>query len=304
LAGAQKLNLLPGISEMTRKDRLWTHVNRMQKRYGEEFGFMPQSFVLPKEFPVFRRVYEAERDTIWIVKPSNSCCGRGIFLLEDLEQLSEISKSARPEEAIVSRYVDPYLIQGLKFDLRVYVLITSVLPLRAFVYREGLVRFASQSYSNAKESRNDTYMHLTNVTLQKKAESYVENRSPKADDVGHKWSISALNRHLSASGVDTEELWDKIVSVIVKSLISVEKVLASRTAELGVQGHCFQLLGFDILLDKDLQPRLLEVNGAPALSTDSPLDLKLKGELLPETFNLVGISPCAFPAASADSAPP
>ena len=56
MAGAQKLNLLPGISEMTRKDRLWTHVNRMQKRYGEEFGFMPQSFVLPKEFPVFRRV--------------------------------------------------------------------------------------------------------------------------------------------------------------------------------------------------------------------------------------------------------
>ena len=56
------------------------------------------------------------------VKPSNSSRGRGIFLLQDLEQLP------KDQEVVVSRYIDPYLIQGLKFDLRVYVLVTSVSP--------------------------------------------------------------------------------------------------------------------------------------------------------------------------------
>ena len=54
------------------------------------------------------------------VKPSNSSRGRGIFLLQDLEQLP------KDQEVVVSRYIDPYLIQGLKFDLRLYVLITCI----------------------------------------------------------------------------------------------------------------------------------------------------------------------------------
>ena len=53
--------------------------------------------------------------------------------------------------------------------------------------------------------------------------------------------------------------------------------------------NCFELLGFDILLDSDLKPWLLEVNLSPSLATDSPLDLNIKSTLLCDTFNLVGL---------------
>jgi len=43
------------------------------------------------------------------------------------------------------------------------------------------------------------------------------------------------------------------------------------------RNNCFDLLGFDILIDSNLKPWLLEVNLSPSLNTDSPLDLKIKG---------------------------
>lgn len=57
------------------------------------------------------------------------------------------------------------------------------------------------------------------------------------------------------------------------------------------RNNCFQLFGFDILIDSNLKPWLLEVNLAPSLNGDSPLDLKIKGGLLSDIFTLIGVVP-------------
>ena len=80
---------------------------------------------------------------MWIVKPSCSSQGKGIFMVDD------ISEVPLNESLVISRYIDnPLLINGLKFDLRLYVLVTSFDPLKIYVYNEGLVRFASEPYNN------------------------------------------------------------------------------------------------------------------------------------------------------------
>ncbi|OLP94172.1 Tubulin polyglutamylase TTLL5 [Symbiodinium microadriaticum] len=172
-----------------------------------------------------------------------------------------------------------------------YVLVTSYEPLRAYIYREGLVRFASKPYSKDPKHLTDAYRHLTNYSINKGSSSFVENSEVQADNVGHKWSISALNKHLRCIGVDAELMWTRIMDAIVKSLLSVEPVIGARTKATANYSHnCFELYGFDVLVDQDLKPWLLEVNLSPSMQADSPLDWQIKSSLLSDSFNLVGIN--------------
>jgi tubulin polyglutamylase TTLL5 len=50
---------------------------------------------------------------------------------------------------------------------------------------------------------------------------------------------------------------------------------------------CFELLGFDILLDSDMEPWLMEVNLSPSLATESPLDLKIMSNLFIDRINIM-----------------
>ena len=69
---------------------------------------------------------------------------------------------------VVQKYIkNPALIQGHKYDFRIYVLVTSVIHLTIFLYEDGLVRLASEKYSDGK-NLNDMYSHLTNYSLNKK----------------------------------------------------------------------------------------------------------------------------------------
>jgi len=53
---------------------------------------------------------------------------------------------------------------------------------------------------------------------------------------------------------------------------------------------CFEILGYDIMLDSNFVPYLLEINHTPSFSTDSPLDLKIKSSLIRDTLILMNIS--------------
>lgn len=76
---------------------------------------------------------------------------------------------------MVSRYVhNPLLINSHKFDLRIYVLVTSFEPLRVYIYKEGLTRFASEPYSSHKFHK---FSHLTNYSINKKNENFIANET-------------------------------------------------------------------------------------------------------------------------------
>ena len=91
-------------------------------------------------------------------------------------------------------------------------------------------------------------------------------------------------------GVDYDKIFKKIEDIILKTIISGESIINNAT-EMFVpySNNCFELLGFDVLIDDALEPWLLEVNLSPSLNCDSPLDHKIKANMLTDLFNLAGM---------------
>lgn len=280
----QRINHFPNSYEITRKDRMCINLMSMQRKHGlSHYGFFPETYIIPNEFNDFCLRYRNDKETKWIVKPSNSSQGRGIFLLDNLNSLRSC------ESCVVSRFIhNPLLINDLKFDLRIYVLVTCFEPLKIYVYDEGLARFASEKYSEF--SKNNKFCFLTNYSVNKQNDNFIQNEDAESDNVGHKWSFSALVKFLKASGVDTELVMVRIYDLIIKTVITAESTVVGLVRKYDLsRNNCFDLFGFDILLDESLRPWLLEVNLSPSLATESPLDLNIKSNLVSEIFSLIGI---------------
>lgn len=290
LSKYQKVNHFPRSHEITRKDSMYRNIARMQAMYGfKNFDFVPKTFIMPAEAGELE--FEmSNRSQVWIVKPAASSQGKGIFLAT---KFSEIPK----KDMVVSEYIDnPLLINDLKFDLRVYVAITSIHPLRIYMYKEGLVRFATQKYTMNKNSK---FTHLTNYSVNKFSDNFIENKDARADNVGSKWSITALRKLIKQQGIDDERIFDKIKDIIIKTILAVEpQIFSAFEMHVPYRNSCFELLGFDILIDDTLKPWLLEVNLSPSLNCDSPLDQKIKGELISDLFTMTGILSLEFRKAS------
>ena len=136
----QMANHFPDMHELCCKSFLASNLRSMQKIHPSDYGFFPETWVLPNENKEFFRACrrrDADNNSMFIVKPERGCQGRGIFLTKtgDDEAIRRISW--HPGTLLVAqRYVgNPFLIDGLKFDLRLYILITSCDPLRIYLYR-------------------------------------------------------------------------------------------------------------------------------------------------------------------------
>ena len=115
----------------------------------------------------------------------------------------------------------PYLIDGLKFDMRIYCLVYGVDPLRVFVFREGLARFATEEYIGPYRNNLDNlYMHLTNYAINKNAHNFQQNENEDGTGRTHKRSLKEIYKFMEMKGIDTEAIMESIDDLIVKTMIT------------------------------------------------------------------------------------
>lgn len=145
-----KRKILPH-QDIGRKDNLKRSLERLMSMNTANqrfFNILPESYNIPRDYSAFAtasvtmREQEPHKDQVWIVKPAALSRGRGIYLIKSYLDLSY------SESVVVQRYVtNPLLLDGYKFDLRIYVLVTSFQPLEVFLYKEGFARFASEKFT-------------------------------------------------------------------------------------------------------------------------------------------------------------
>ncbi|KAF5305739.1 hypothetical protein FQR65_LT07635 [Abscondita terminalis] len=281
----QRVNHFPRSYELTRKDRLSKNIERMQHGKGHKhFDFVPQTFVMPGEYRELCTTHYRVKGP-WIVKPVASSRGRGIFIVENPSQVP------LDEPVVVAKYINkPLLVEGHKCDLRLYVLVSSFDPLVVYIYEEGLVRLATVRYDASHKQLWNPCMHLCNYSINKYHSDYVKSDDPTAENVGHKWTLSALLRHLKSQGKDTALLMSQIEDVVVKAMLATAGSIVPACQMFQPHlNNCFELYGFDILIDENFKPWLLEVNLSPSLGCDSPLDVRLKSAMLSDLLTLIGI---------------
>ncbi|XP_046293533.2 tubulin polyglutamylase TTLL13 [Marmota monax] len=285
----QKINHFPGMTEICRKDLLARNLNRMQKLYPTEYNIFPRTWCLPADYGDFQSYGRQRKTRTYICKPDSGCQGRGIFITRNPREIKP------GEHMICQQYISkPFLIDGFKFDMRIYVLITSCDPLRIFMYEEGLARFATMPYVEPSHNNlEDVCMHLTNYAINKHNENFVRD-----DAVGSKRKLSTLNAWLREHSYNPRELWGNIEDIIIKTVISAHSILRHNYRTCFPQYlssgtcACFEILGFDVLLDHKLKPWLLEVNHSPSFTTDSRLDREVKDALLCDAMTLVNLRGC------------
>ena len=194
----QRINHFPMMSTLARKGGLGKNLTRLQSIFKEEYKFFPRTWVLPQQWLSFKKQFTSKRNKTFIVKPDASCQGKGIFLTRTYENVNKVEKQ------VAQRYLHkPLLIDGCKFDMRIYVVVTCCDPLRAFMFHDGLVRICTRPYVDpAKGNLNDLCMHLTNYSINKHSDDFVFNTDSENDGVGNKRSLVWFRRWLTSEGHD------------------------------------------------------------------------------------------------------
>ena len=97
---------------------------------------------------------------------------------------------------------------------------------------------------------------------------------------GSKRSLRYLRQKLEDYNVNWDALWQKIRRVVLAALFSAQ-------AKIPFQPNSFELFGFDVMVDESLKVWLLEVNASPSLGIQTPLDQRIKKELICDVLKLV-----------------
>ncbi|XP_044584926.1 probable tubulin polyglutamylase ttll-15 [Cotesia glomerata] len=271
----QKVNHIPGCGFITNKVDLST----------TNIQYLPVSFRIPQDEKNFYD-YIGKNPYKLFVEKSNFHRGISIKNVENIK--------FNNNENFIQEFIErPYLIDGYKFDVGIYTVITSIDPLRVYVYKgDVLFRFCSHQYYPFNPDDLDKYI--------------------VGDDYLPIWNISSLKQYYVSMGFsmkdtfdayvrsrneDPNKVWDSAYQAIKLVASKKEKQIADTMRHLNNTMNFFELVRFDFIIDEDLNVFLMEANMSPNLSSAHyPENRLLYEQVLFNLFALIGIGQRIDPA--------
>ena len=196
---------------------------------------------------------EDENDNIYSKKPTRFYCCNDI---------------------IIQKYLDnPLLYQKRKFDIRCFVLVDS--NLNVYFCKEGHLKGCSEYYDLNKTNK---FIHITNYSFQKNSFNF------EKFEIGNEISYTDFKKFMKKEGIPLQKFDDMIYQM--KFLIKLSFKAVSNKLKKIDPVLCFEIFGYDFILDKDFKPWILEINDNPGLCISSPVIEKLVPRMLDDAFRL------------------
>lgn len=308
----QSINYFPKAFETFRKDILTENVNKFSELCPENFkDILPKSWNLsPKNrsgYDEFKKFVASQgqqgKEQYYIVKENDEQRGVGIYITDD--PLKDLSAES---DVVVSKYIgNPLLVDGCKFDFRIHVLVASLQPFEVYVHRELIMRMASVAYEKPNlDNRNNLYMHLTNLSLNKYNKNSI-HPGLSGPDLSAASGYGNLARsydyfieYLESIGADPAQVLNDMDEVIAKVLIASYDDLKKNyehafgeipnrngTEKINQADKAFQCLGFDIMMDENLKSWFIEVNHNPDFPDDPKMVSLLCRKTVLDTLDLM-----------------
>ena len=322
LMAHHRVNHMPATQGITVKARLWGSY-KMQRDELQRAGvdverlhsFVPRQLLLPSELNELRALLQAPQKTRsrWLVKQSTH---RGIRMVHNMAdvRIALHSASVAHRTLFAARFVEPLLIDNRKFDVGMYVLVTSVDPLRLWIHHNVLLRFCKLPFPrgfNGIDSSTPTDAYVVNDYLPPwEMPSLRSSFTPERGGVPRDTSqganaLDAVSRFIAHAhnprsahdkeDVDATGLRSKLhraVILAVHSALPAMRAGALRTSTQHGRTAFFELLRFDFSIDAQGQPWLMEVNMSPNLmpkSFASGNDAGLKRSVVRGVLRVVGV---------------
>jgi Tubulin-tyrosine ligase family len=287
LSVQKSINHIPGNNGLTIKDFLYETLRSSRERLADDaqkarMDYFPRVYAMPDDFHALQQCaldYPAKK---WILKPKNSSRGRGIEVVQDIADIP------LAPSWMVQEYIDnPHVMRERKYVLRLYVLVSSVEPLRVYLHREGFAKLASEPYNI--EDPDNPFAHLTNPDIN------ATNTDAEAPVVFV--GLSDYRQWLRDEGHDDEALFTKIRDLVTLSVIAVRERMRQRLkAQNAPADGCYELLGVDCLVDADLKPWILECNLSPSLEVcaapedGGDTETTIKRTMVADMVSLLGLN--------------
>ncbi|OWR51325.1 hypothetical protein KGM_202721 [Danaus plexippus plexippus] len=264
----QKVNHFPGTGFITNKVDLAT----------SESKYIPRAFKLPRNKAEFVKYASLNKDAMFLEKHNQH---RGVYL----KNVTAIDSDSG--ESFVQEFIQrPFLVDGHKFDIGVYVVLTSVNPLRVYWYKgDVLFRYCPAKYYPFDANNLDKYVigddYLPTWEVPSLAQPYALGYSMK----------DAFDHYAKTKGLDTTRMWKDVQEAITEVFIKKEHHIVEALKNYPSQDNFFEMMRFDLVVDENLKVYLLEANMSPNLSSAHfPPNQLLYEQVLYNLFSLVGVA--------------
>ena len=227
----------------------------------------------------------------WIIKPVNLNRGMCIKIENNIEKIeSEIKeikekskignlydgKQKKCKRLLLQKYIEkPLLYQGRKFDIRIWVLLIGNKPNNVYIFKEGHLKASCLKYDL---NSNDTYIHLTNYSIQK------YNSDFSKIEIGNEIPFKDFQKELD--NLNTGINFRKFIYPKICKIVRITAGACKDRINLMKRKNCFEIFGYDFMIDCNYNPFLIEINTNPGLEISSPLINMLLPRLIDDAFKL------------------